>query len=133
MGLVEVGVSLCLDLLLILFFLFQVIDYSIPASHALLRICSWPDTYDQGWKVKPDVGLRAVKGSMGLRGWRATDWVKHQVVPLGEFVVDTDLPRGRYLLLPFGSADTGPDQATHWVCPCGGFKVPVVAPGNKDR
>ena len=79
------------------------------------------------------MGLRAVKGSMGLRGWVDRDWVKHQVVQLGEFVLDTDLPRGRYLLLPFGRADTGPNEATHWVCPCGSFKVAVAVPGTRDR
>ena len=100
------------------------VDWPLPVSSA-------------EWEVRPDDGLRDVKGSMGMRTWLPTDWIKRQHVPLGGFVRDTQLPRGKLLALPLGITGTGPLAATHWVCPCGYFVVPRFDdqgnPANKNR
>ena len=113
---------------------FQVIDYEIPASHLEFEVVAWPPTLPTDeYVVKPEVGLRVVKGSMGLRGRRGTDWIRKEPVGYGEFVADTQLPRGKFLAVPVGRPDTGPLEATHWMCPCGGFKVGLAIPGTMDR
>ena len=112
----------------------QVEDYEIPASHAHLVSVDWPDLLDESvWEVKVGAGTRVVRGSMGLRGWLSSDWIKRDPVPLGNFVLDRQLPRGKILPLPLGLVGTGPDQVTHWGCPCGSFKVEVNVPPAHDK
>ena len=118
--------------------LFQALNYEIPAAYQASTVVDWPQPLPSTeWEVKPAVGLRSCKGSMGLRSWLPTDWIHKQPVALGGFVADTQLPRGKLLALPLGGVGTGPQAATHWVCPCGFFAVPrfddLGNPANKDR
>ena len=118
--------------------LFQAYDFEVPAAWQGTTVVDWPAPLSSTeWVVKPEVGLRSCKGSMGLRGWKGSDWIRKEPVAFGDFVAEVQLPRGKLLALPLGAVGTGPLDATHWGCPCGYFAIPMLDDlGNlasKDR
>ena len=63
--------------------------------------------------------VRMVEHSLGPVFWVQADFVGRKKISVGDLLEFSNLPRGKYLLLPVGPVEE--DVTTHWMCPCGSF------------
>ena len=99
--------------------------YCVPPCFLQARLVDWAPpialTLASGGplEVKTTSTVRLVEHSLGAVFWTQADFVGQRKVAAGDLLQFSQLPRGKYVVLPVGPV--GKDLTTHYMCPCGSF------------
>ena len=71
------------------------------------------------FSLSPTTSVRMVVHSLSPVFWVQADFVGKRKISVGDLLEYSNLPCGKYLLLPVGPV--GQELTTHFMCPCGNF------------